>query len=566
MPCVASVFLGTSLQNWDWSNWSGRVKMRLPLADRFQVGPLPTFPYPTLEHLTRLVLTASQAGQSTHAIGSGWSFNDQAVGDQRTIFTEGMNRRLLHVVGETIAPPTPVHALARGPGLTDEWRSRQADRLGARKLVHFEAGIKLYDLIQQLDAMGLALRTLGGACGQSLAGVVNTSVHGGDQDEPAFPGVVRAIHLVTAGGRELWLERSSDPITTDERLRPVLSCPGTEIVRDDELFSAALVGLGRFGVVYAYVIEVRPQFWLAGVATKVPLRAAWTALLSRPSPNDRPFDALLALLATDPGPAGIPESRSGRPPSFFQLIFNTRNPPYVWAERRWETERRADSNVTQSADAPGDLIAGALDAAFRLPRGSQLVDRIVAATMDGQMSVPATLGKVGRHAWLTAGVPTAQVSNYRGVSVEVIFGTDTTAYVDFLREAVEISPRFEQVGWISMRPSRSTDATLSMHRVSTKYAVSVEIAILGGMPGTEPLIAELQRRALAHGGRLHWGQANDEYNPERVQAQYGTQLRRWQRALHRVSGGSTVFSNHFTRRTGLEPAAADTIAPLLCVL
>src|SRR4051812_17865741 len=316
MVCSASSYTGVRKDNVAWSNWSGRSKRQLaslftPALPGATTPDVPIPPPAGLQQLVKVVKDATDAHLSLHAIGSGWAFDDQAVGDQWTIDISGLRSRLTETVGQALVVDIPNTLAATGPGLTDAWRANQADRTSRHKLVHVEAGIKLWQLIQMLDGIGLALPTLGGSNGQALAGVVNTSVHGGDWNEPAFPGVVRAIHLVTDGGRELWIEPTSAPITQDDRLKPTLSCPSVEVIRSDEVFNGALVGLGRFGVVYSYVIEVRPQFWVSEVATRPDRNAVFAALRAGASAPVNPFGPLLSLLASDPGPANVAESRLG---------------------------------------------------------------------------------------------------------------------------------------------------------------------------------------------------------------------------------------------------------------
>jgi hypothetical protein len=53
---------------------------------------------------------------------------------------------------------------------------------------------------------------------------------------------------VTINGREVWIERASQPITDDVPVANALTCPDTEILRNDDVFNALLVGFGRFGV------------------------------------------------------------------------------------------------------------------------------------------------------------------------------------------------------------------------------------------------------------------------------------------------------------------------------
>ena len=569
MVCSASSYTGVRNDNMDWSNWSGRSRKHV--ASWFTPAPAgattPGVPIPPPEGLRQLVKVAKDATDahvSLHAIGSGWAFDDQAVGDQWTIDISGLRSRLMGTVGPAIVPDGPQSPPAIGPGLTNDWRQKQADRNGRRKLVHVEAGIKLWQLVQMLDAVGLALPTLGGSNGQALAGVINTSVHGGDWNEPAFPGVVRAIHLVTDGGRELWIEPTSAPITQDDRLKPTLACPDLEVVRSDEVFNGALVGLGRFGIVYSYVIEVRPQFWVAELATRPDRNAVFAALRAGANSPTNPFAPLLSLLAQDPGPSTFGESRLGTAPSFFQLVLSTRNPPGIWVQRRWETGNRTDMNIgTATPQVSGDCVASLLTLLLALnPSGSVTnpvnpdLDVHVNAAINDVMGPAATTGRRGKHAWITAGPPTGVFPDYRGVSVEVMFDAGNPAYVDFLEEVNAAGGRFRQAGWLSLRPSLATTATLAMHNVGGTHAVSIEIALLGGMLDNEAFLTFIQQRALALGGRLHWGQANNLLNPTEVGKQYGGMLESWRRSLWRVSGDSTVFSNVFTRQRGLEPLAA----------
>jgi len=142
-----------------------------------------------------------------------------------------------------------------------------------RHFVHVEAGITLYDLNFLLDDLSprLAMPTLGGSNGQTLAGVISTGVHGADFNLPPIADHIRAIHLVGPGGQEWWLERSgTNSITDPTRMAAIaadpasmLLCPDIKIEYDDQLFRAAVVSLGRFGVIYSVVVEVVPAFKLA---------------------------------------------------------------------------------------------------------------------------------------------------------------------------------------------------------------------------------------------------------------------------------------------------------------
>jgi hypothetical protein len=210
--------------------------------------------------------------------------------------------------------------------------------------------------------MGLAMPTLGGSQGQTLAGAISTSTHGSDVRQYPFPDLVKAIHLITNDGQEMWVESSSDPITTDARLTSRLStvaCSDIRIIRDDELLHALQVSLGCFGVIYAYVLEVRTAFNLLEWTTESTWSEVSSLLLAGidasrirpPGPSITARNLLGPLIDSLPAPDGfddiILDPHFGREPRYLELLFNSRNSNRVWIRRRWEISSE------QSLKAPG---------------------------------------------------------------------------------------------------------------------------------------------------------------------------------------------------------------------
>ena len=113
--------------------------------------------------------------------------------------------------------------------------------------------------MNHLDASGLAPATMGGAAGQTLGGVISTSVHGSHHLLPPFPDWVRAVHLVGPDGRQYWIEPADRPITKDAELRRTLG-PDVEVKRDNDWFDSVLVTVGALGIVYSVVLEVRAAY------------------------------------------------------------------------------------------------------------------------------------------------------------------------------------------------------------------------------------------------------------------------------------------------------------------
>ena len=220
MPCLENYpYTGTCKDNVEWHNWLGNIKYVVPKY----------FVPATRQDLVSILQAAEAQGKKVKAYGSGWSYEDCAASEDWLVDIWELHDKVNFLTDE-------------GTGraiLTPTWRDRQFGA-SAEKIYHVEAGITVYNLNKRLQEDGLALLTLGGSQGQTLAGAISTSTHGSDLDQPPLPEVVQAIHLVTTGGREVWIESASEPVTADDHaLRFELKCDDVQIIRDDSLLRAA---------------------------------------------------------------------------------------------------------------------------------------------------------------------------------------------------------------------------------------------------------------------------------------------------------------------------------------
>ena len=584
MICRASP--GTEVNSdddWRDENWSQEVDF----ANTKRWTPS------TLEELVEVVAFAAEQDKELRAIGTLWSFEDIAKSDGWVVSLDNLANRLDYVVGNG------------GAALTDFWRDELASPSG-RRLVHVEAGIRIAALSEMLDDLELALPTLGGSNGQKLGGAISTSTHGGDWRQPPFPDLVRAMHLVTDKGEEKWIERSSEPLTTPERL--TLPCAETEIIRDDSVFDAAIVACGRFGVIYSVVLEVVASFRVVEAITTPTRSEVLQALRDGIAQGTAlPFQPLFDLLKKTPS---VLDDAKGEP-YFFQLLFNSQNPNQVWATRRFITTNTDDFpaartlTVTGGSDpdleqargiltaangwlllaalhAGGNPLGGIIAAAYILGVMGEMDDKVrrngfilwnVAAAavealwkihyrdqvrdLNGQI-INGRMDKGGRrgpHYLITSGTRAASdTKSIRSASIEIVFDATTSGYLDFLDQVFANGPSFLQAGYVSLRPSMASRAHLSMHAVSGPRAMSIEIASLKGLSGNEAWMRYVHDLAVARGGRPHWGQYN-KLDALDVSMLYGSALNRWREALLRVSGTSMRFSNAFCRARGLEPTA-----------
>jgi FAD-linked oxidoreductase len=165
-----------------------------------------------------VVRTAAAAGQRVKVIGGGHSFTDVAMTDGHLLSLDGMNRVLR--VG--------------GPDGRD---------------VTVQAGIRLFELNEQLAQRGLAMPNLGDIDRQSIAGAVSTATHGTGAGLGNIATRIVGLELVTGDGSIRRADETTDP----------------------DLLRVARVGLGALGILTEVTLRCVPAFNLHAVETIEPL-------------------------------------------------------------------------------------------------------------------------------------------------------------------------------------------------------------------------------------------------------------------------------------------------------
>lgn len=576
MDCGLGSYAGDLEHGKHWTNYSGRVERTIRAYWR---------PH-DLSSLVTAVCEATESGGEIHAVGRGWAYEDLAVSWDNVISLEHLDNPDLHMVlaSDAVRP---------------EW--------SASRLVHVEAGIEIGELNLHLRRHRLDMPTLGGANGQSIAGAIATSTHGGDIDFPPLCDLVRAVQLVGVGGQVFWIERKNRPLTREPEIDICL--PGTKVIRDDELFSAVLVSAGRFGVIYSLVLEVVDMFDLAEWTCKG-ATADVLATLRGSAGDPSPLAHLLASLPKPNSNVQLGLVPDTSPVHFLSININSVDTSECYVVRRWRTpvdptkmlgpyvppgictKTRASDILHCAAKilyaqaahmalvlllAPLGAVVAAraaslVAAADRGIRGGEALRLAAEALWDWGFSV--FLSHASREAFDAnyklsmesgrQGISHLVTSNsreqnhdecYRGDSAEYIFSASTPAYLDFIEEIADRSPaarHFRQLGYISLRFCAPSEALLSMHHLAGKSVVSIEVSSLLGLSGNDEWYEFVESRALRHGGRPHWGQRNT-IDSAQVADLYGDSYERWKATLTTFSGTSTTFSNAFTRKRGLEP-------------
>jgi FAD binding domain len=195
------------------------------------------------ESLDRLIRDARDAGKRILPIGAGWALS-------RINITDGwlVNTKLLNGCYD----------------VADRYFDDAYPAAERRNVVVAQAGMQIaelnahLELVPRTDADRRALKAAGIGNGQTVAGSVSGNTHGAQIAFGAMPDFVCGLHVATGSGRTLWIERASKPMLNEEFAAKI----GAELIRDDDIFNAAVVSFGTFGIIAAMAVETAPIYQL----------------------------------------------------------------------------------------------------------------------------------------------------------------------------------------------------------------------------------------------------------------------------------------------------------------
>ncbi|MEO1233440.1 MAG: FAD-binding protein [Myxococcota bacterium] len=223
---------------------------------------------------------ALEDGYAVRAMGAGWSYS-------RVLETEGklFNTRPLTYTFEVAADQT--HPDFEG---------------AAGRLLFCQCGTTVNDINRILTGRNQSLPTTGAGDRQTIAGAISTGTHGSALDVGSMQDYVVALHLIVSPERSVWLERASRPVASDAYAR-AFGVEPSEVLRDDELFDAAVLSFGCFGILHGVMVEARGALNLRASRQRIPLdEGVWKAIetldfsgAQLPLPDKRPFHFALVI-------------------------------------------------------------------------------------------------------------------------------------------------------------------------------------------------------------------------------------------------------------------------------
>ncbi len=478
-----------------YNAWNRTANGREPARQRWRAG---------LNALRQIVIDAQAAGKRVRAYGGAWSLSDAALTHDYLINTKPLNYLSI--------------GLKKSQVLAAEAKS-------AGRFVFAQCGIHVMELNSALEAAGLALPTSGASNGQTLAGAIATGTHGAAIEVGSMQDFVRGIHLVLDGGRHVYLEPESAPLVSEEFAATL----GAELVRSDELFNAALVSFGSFGIVHAYLFEAVPLYELL----KFRFRVDHSTALEY-------FQLDFARIAAA---HGLPPAR----PYHFEIVFDPyksgagEQGAYVTAMYQVPPQPAPPASAPGGFE-PGDDVLNLLATLTDLT--SAPIPTLVSALAAAQLGLVS-----GHHA--TPG-NTFSSTNIRGSVLSAELGVALAATPRAVRALVDEANRHAFAGLIAVRFVKASKATLAF----TSFAptsCTIELPGAGGQRALD-FFARVWPRLDREDVRftLHWGQCGD-FSSERVRRMYGAARERWLGERHKLlpPAGRRLFSNAFLERCGL---------------
>lgn len=546
--------------NAEWKNWhktkdvGGKVSNLFKPFNRYHDHTTtPKKPFlPGLEGLREILRRAAGENKRVRAFGGKWSLNNIAFTNEFLINCNELNycqvgiRNARHV--------TPAY---------EEKRHR---------LAFVQCGVRVKQLNRALQEKNLALSTSGASDGQTFIAAVATGTHGSAHLVGSMQDYVRGIHLLISDRESVFIQRQSDPAVTKAYCNWLGE---TKLILDDELFNAAVVGFGSFGLVHGLLIETEPIYILERFIKHYHLAEVEKAMytldmtgLGLPKGNKLPFHFETVL-----NPYGTHHGKTAFVRVMYKEIFQT---PVKTPEQYEYPKRMNDliENIGFHYDTSSSSAAGTSPPS-RNPR---------TAGSDGNNSAPDAAGEDSSRrildtGWLMqlalklsfpetepgvlefsfpgdqfqSGSSTDDFSPYPFDTTSIEIGIPLNRTEDAVRLILDVTRDNEFPAPLALRYVKGSSAMMAF----TKYS---PISVTVEMPGIDNKHARNGHRAIFKAladsdipHTYHWGQGFP-LNPDWVVKSFGTDtIKTWKRRRKELLGeqGCRIFSNNLLETIGL---------------
>lgn len=517
----------------DWENghqnFTHRFKKGASFKLRIPFRPVtPSDQYKqTTSNFQWLISYAIENDISLRAMGNGWSFSDVAVCDGGVVDTKAL--RLSFWIPRKFVADDYINT---GKGTAD--------------LFMAQCGMSILDLNEKLEKEANPKRSLkasGASNGQSIAGATATGTHGSAFRVGAVHDAIVGIHLVVSATRHVWLERASYPVVSDG----FIGWMGAELIRDDDLFNAAVVSFGSFGFIHSIMIETDPVYLLAEQRAdqmkydddliKAIDHLDFSGIeLKLPYPPDGPDKALYHFEVII-NPHKFEKGNKEKGVYLKTMYKMPYTPGYPKRERDDRGFQYGDNTLgvieTIIDGLPPDLSAALVPA---------LVNVMFPLAFKSAVDAFGTIGE------------TFSNTKFRGKAISAAIAIAAENVSRVVDEVIFINEQSPFPGGLALRYVKGTKAILGFTRYEKTCILELDgVESAAARSFYQKLWNRLESKNIPY--TLHWGKMNFNLDPQRVRKMYGdAAVDAWINCRHSLLGEAErkVFNNAFLKRCGLD--------------
>lgn len=481
------------------------------------------------ENMQWAIGQAIDNNRTLRAIGANWSFSNVAMCSGGMLQTKKLD--LVFDMRDDLVSPW----VAAGKK--------------SESLKFVECGVQISRLNQLLEIETRPPRCIiasGGSNGQTVAGATSTGTHGAALFTGAVHDAIAGIHLVTGRDTHVWLERESNPIASDKFITAIGAVP----MRDDQLFNAALVSFGSFGIIHGIMLETAPLFLLKEYRIDKfvysdDLMSAFAAL---------DFPKLKALLPE------IHDSKPGHELYHMEINMN----PYsvkkgekggMYVFLFYKVPVPAGFVVDQSGNNTGPVpeFLWVMKNLLGLDLSS-LSDKIIKNRVSAEFEnnvrpptpEPKTIGSIFRD------------TRFTGNIASFAFAVATSDLPQTIEHIIQETATDAFVGAVAIRFVKGTQATLGFTRFPQTCVIEMDgLDIKRNHSVFNKVIERLIKDNIPF--TIHWGKLSLPLNAKLVTNMYGNAaIQSWKQSREKLlsTEARAVFTNEFMQKCGLDTTSA----------
>lgn len=454
---------------------------------------------------------AEDDGTTLRALGAGWSWHQIMTGGPKGIIldTKPLN---------TIFP-------------ISQARVESSYTRDVKKLKFVQCGAGIWELNEALKPENLSLKTTGASNGQTIAGLIGTGAHGSAIDVGSAQDFVVGLHIIVSKNRHVYIERDSYKVVNQSFIDRF----GAELIRNDDVFNAALVSFGCFGFVHGVTVEVDDIFLIEGSMRM----------------DDFDQDVMKLMTTNDftnTGTANVAEPNTR--PYHFEVKFN----PYDSLQQVYITSmykkpystNYTPPNPNSEGIGPGD------DAPAFIGKVLETVPALIPAAINALTKSSLTLyekatGTIGE-------IFNNTLLRGRLLSAAIAIPTDKIPEVINVLAEVNALPSVKNFpGIYAFRFVKGTKATLGFTKFDKTCVVEMDGAYSDrSIEYCKKVWDKLEEKGIPFA--CHWGKQTD-LSPTRIEYMYGkAAVKSWKDARNLLldTGAKKVFTNPIMVKWGLD--------------